>query len=167
MTDSEETLEEGITIRDVTRADLPQIERIEQQAFPNPWPRTSFERYLDADSFLVAESEDGTVCGYVLADATIANNINIGHIKNIAVAVQYRGNGIGTRLLQHAIATLAITGVTIVMLEVRKTNHNARKLYERVGFSAVEVRSNYYQDGSDAIVMSMPVTDHTRPQRKT
>ena len=43
-------------------------------------------------------------------------------------------------------------GCERMMLEVRKSNEKARKLYEKDGFSEISVRKGYY-DGEDAIIM--------------
>ena len=40
-------------------------------------------------------------------------------------------------------------------LEVRSSNHAARKLYENFGFAVQGVRRNYYTEtGEDAVIMS-------------
>jgi ribosomal-protein-alanine N-acetyltransferase len=50
--------------------------------------------------------------------------------------------------------------VTRVMLEVRKSNLAAQKLYEAFGFSTTGVRKGYYSDdGEDALAMTMEITD--------
>lgn len=143
----------SVTLRRATPADIPAIRRIEHQSFPNPWPDGAFERHLDAAAFFVAETDAGQVIGYVLADQPITQGTAVGHLKNIAVAPAYRANGIGRRLLERALAELALTGVFVVSLEVREGNTAARHLYEQFGFKRVGREANYYDNGDAAILM--------------
>jgi ribosomal-protein-alanine N-acetyltransferase len=49
----------------------------------------------------------------------------------------------------------------LVLLEVRRTNRPAMRLYRSLGFTAIGVRRRYYGDGEDAIEMVLvldPVT---------
>ncbi|WP_297548830.1 N-acetyltransferase [Thermococcus sp.] len=52
-------------------------------------------------------------------------------IEFIAVESRYRGRGIGTKLLNRAIAFACENGLEKVRLFVRENNTNARKLYKK------------------------------------
>ncbi|GAB3691220.1 ribosomal protein S18-alanine N-acetyltransferase [Salinarchaeum chitinilyticum] len=53
---------DAIHVRQVERADLLAVHRIERAAFPTPWPFEAFERFVDAPGFLVAvEEPEGAV----------------------------------------------------------------------------------------------------------
>jgi ribosomal-protein-alanine N-acetyltransferase len=41
------------------------------------------------------------------------------------------------------------------LLEVRKSNEPARRLYEAAGFSVSGERAAYYADGEDAVLMHL------------
>ncbi len=56
-------------------------------------------------------------------------------IDFIAVESRYRGRGIGTKLLNRAIAFACENGLEKVRLFVRENNTNARKLYKKLGFT--------------------------------
>ncbi len=58
----------------------------------------------------------------------------------IAVEPAYRGQGIGTRLLEELHQGLSQKGVQQISLSVQKSNP-ARNLYERLGYQTAEVRS--------------------------
>lgn len=62
------------------------------------------------------------------------------YIEAIAVADRARGKGIGTQLVEEAIAFASQQGLERVTLQVVDTNPRALKLYERLGFQ-VEKRS--------------------------
>ena len=138
-------------IRQATRADLLAVHRIERASFPQPWPYAAFERFLDEAGFLVA-GEDA-VHGYVVADTVPNHGTPLGHIKDLAVHPDARGQGTGSRLLERALVVLANEGVESVKLEVRESNHAARRLYERHGFVHRRTVPRYYEDGEDALIL--------------
>jgi len=138
-------------VRRAERADLLAVHRIEQVVFPQPWPFAAFEQYLDKPGFLVAE--DGAVVGYVVADAVPNHGRPLGHIKDIAVRGDRRCEGIGSRLLERAIAVLEAHNAASVKLEVRESNVRARSLYHEYGFVHRRTVPRYYSDGEDALVL--------------
>lgn len=146
------------TVRRVDRDDLLTIHRIEKAAFPQPWPLSAFERYLNESGFLVAERDDSKagedrVVGYVVADTVPNHGSPLGHIKDIAVDPDHRGEGVGATLLQRALDVLEDEDSESVKLEVRATNDRAISLYRQFGFHHRRTIPNYYGNGEDALVM--------------
>jgi ribosomal-protein-alanine N-acetyltransferase len=139
-------------LRHAVRADLLDVFRIEQASFPQPWPFSAFEGFLDAPGFLVALDDDGVV-GYVVADTVPNHGRPLGHVKDIAVRPDRRGEGIGATLLERALSILAGEGTSRVKLEVRTGNEEAIRLYRGFGFSHHHTVPRYYDDGEDALVM--------------
>ena len=157
--------ESGVTVREAERADLLAVFHIEQEAFPQPWPFSAFERFLDDPGFLVAQTtdespretatvgDDGRVVGYVVADTVPNHGEALGHVKDIAVAPECRGAGVGKQLLGAALRTLAGEGAASVKLEVRRSNDAARSLYEEFGFEHRNTVPRYYDNGEDALML--------------
>ncbi len=73
---------------------------------------------------------DGHTIGFV--DVDFSNNSP--RILGLAVLEEFRGKGIGTRLLHRAIARVKEKGLKRVTLLVSEDNSRARRLYEREGF---------------------------------
>jgi len=147
----------GVAIRPATRADLLEIHRIEKASFAQPWPYHAFEGFLSEPGFLVAF--DGTVLGYVVSDTVPNHGRPIGHIKDLAVRPERRGEGIGTRLLDRSLDVLGAEGARRVKLEVRESNDRARSLYRRFGFEHSHAVPGYYDDGEDALVLLADISD--------
>jgi ribosomal-protein-alanine N-acetyltransferase len=145
----------GGSIRQAERADLLAVHRIEQEAFPQPWPFDAFEQSLDRPGFLVAirNPPDPDVVGYVVADSVPNHGRPLGHVKDIAVHADHRGQGIGTALLRRALGVLRTEGAASVKLEVRESNDDARSLYREQGFEHRRTVPRYYNDGENALVM--------------
>ena len=138
-------------IRQAERADLLAVFRIEQSSFPQPWPFEAFESYLGEPGFLVAVDEG--VLGYVVADTVPNHGSPLGHVKDLAVHPEHRGEGIGTQLLHRAIGVLEAQGVGSIKLEVREDNDAAISLYQRFGFVHRRTIPRYYANGDDAYVL--------------
>jgi len=147
------TTRDGTKIRRAERADLLAIVRIENDSFPQPWPYDAFETFLGEPGFLVAETPDSNVAGYVVSDVTPNYGRDIGHIKDVAVHPERRGDGVGSALLGRALAVLRSNGAHSVKLEVRASNDGAKRLYRRFGFDPLRRVPRYYEDGEDAVVM--------------
>ena len=140
-----------VAVRRASRADLLDVFRIEKRSFPQPWPYAAFERFLDVPGFLVAADDE--VVGYVVADTMPNHGADIGHVKDLAVDPDRRGEGIGQLLLSEALGALFVDGASRVKLEVRAGNDRARALYREFGFETHHVVPGYYDDGEDANVM--------------
>jgi ribosomal-protein-alanine N-acetyltransferase len=76
------------------------------------------------------------------------------HVLNVATAPPIRRRGVARALMDEALAYAAGERVRIVLLEVRRSNRAAIKLYRGLGFTALGVRPRYYADNDeDAIEM--------------
>jgi len=75
------------------------------------------------------------------------------HVMTIAVDPAVQGRGIGARLVAGMLDEVARAGLAAATLEVRAGNVAARRLYRRAGFEDAGVRSAYYPDGEDAVIM--------------
>lgn len=77
-------------------------------------------------------------------------------IIQIAVARDFRQQGVGRELLRRLLREAREGGVRYVYLEVRRSNVAAQNLYRKFGFRVEGVRRNYYvQENEDALVMSL------------
>ena len=77
------------------------------------------------------------------------------HILNLTIDSDYRGQGIGSNLLDLMIKECKLYKSNYIYLEVRVTNTIARNLYQKFGFRSIGVRKNYYRNKlgrEDAIV---------------
>ena len=150
----------SVTLRDMTRADLPAVLAMEEELFaPDTWTAAMYRDELsltDTRHYLVAVDEAGAVVGY----AGLIAYPEEAHIATIGVTTTAQGQGIGARLLDTLLAE-ADTRSRVVLLEVRADNEVAQALYRRRGFTEIGRRRGYYQpSNTDAVVMSREVTRH-------
>lgn len=141
-----------IVLRPGRPDDLAAVAAIEKVSFTDPWPVTALRAELRNDRLrrpVVAE-RDGTVLGYLMAWSVVDEL----HVINVAVAAEARREGIGTLLLDKALAGARAEGCRSATLEVRTDNAAARSFYLRHGFAVTGRRPRYYRDGGDAVIMT-------------
>ena len=84
--------------------------------------------------FLVAE-DDGRIVGQLTLQGGKRRNVRHSATLGITVGREHRGQGVGRRLMEHAIAwARASRVVTRIELNVFVRNTNAVRLYESCGF---------------------------------
>ena len=123
---------------------------LEQICFPkDAWPLWDIIGVLTLPNVvrLKAVSEGKTV-GFIAGDIRSAEKIS--WIATVAVLPEYRGRGIGRKLLEECEVHLP---TAMMRLCVRASNQTAIELYKRCGYYGVGSWPNYYQDGEEAFVM--------------
>ena len=98
---------------------------------------------LIADCDLVEQlrkEEVPRVVGFLVAHTMGAD----WELENVVVADDFRGKGIGTRLIEEFLARARQAKSQSVFLEVRESNTAARALYAKVGFREMGRRKSYY-----------------------
>ena len=130
---------------------IPQIADLERACFSAPWDDASVASELDNDLALWLVAVDGNrVAGYVGSQSVMGE----ADMMNIAVDAQYRRQGIGETLINKLIIALKEREVYSLTLEVRASNTSAIALYEKLGFSEIGRRKNYYRNPrEDALIL--------------
>ncbi len=144
-------------LRSATPADIPAMLQIEQSANSHPWSEGTFntcfsERYFNA----VLMDDDDAIIGFYIGEKVAVE----ASLFNIGVAPKVQGQGYGQQLLQHFIAQAQDLEALDCWLEVRQSNRNAIKLYEKCGFIQTGLRPGYYPTATgreDAILMALPL----------
>ena len=134
-------------------ADLDAVLEIEVASFVNPWTREMYLADLENHgvSFCyLARDASQRVVGY----CSFWRVLEELHINNVAVAPALRGRGAGSALIREVLREGARMGARRATLEVRRSNDEARRLYERLGFSVAGIRRDYYSNPvEDALIL--------------
>jgi len=138
-------------IRKMSQNDLDAVNAIEMQAFQDPWSKQDFINELESNPYscIYVKEINGEVVAYV--DLWIA--YENAEIANIAVKKEFLHQGIASELMQYCLQKIQQSKCENFTLEVRVSNMNAIKLYEKFGFQTVSKRKKYYADGEDAYLM--------------
>ncbi|MCH5374290.1 MAG: GNAT family N-acetyltransferase, partial [Planctomycetes bacterium] len=86
---------------------------------------------------LQSHDSHGVVTGHCGTIQGIRTGETTGSVQNVGVVPEHRGRGLGSYLLQRALAGFYEAGVRRVSLEVTARNQSAQRLYRRLGFQRV------------------------------
>lgn len=130
----------GVHLEPFEVADVKAIHALLQRAYANGfggvvpdwldwWEALRADSEFDADLCLVAKAGDEVV-GFCLCWTS-------SFVKDLVVAPERQGRGLGAALLGTAMLALRERGMDEVQLKVVTANAGARRLYERLGFEVV------------------------------
>lgn len=136
-------------------ADLEEIHALEEAAFDRPqrWSREAWQAELGNADRLVLVRHDAR--GLVIGVATFSLAGDMADLLRVIVAPDSRGRGIGGSLVRAGMEWAKAVGAGRMLLEVRPDNAPAVRTYQRLGFSTLDRRRDYYGSGVDALVMAV------------
>jgi len=139
----------------MTAGDIDQILAIEQDIFPKPWSRISFENELnreDSNNFIV-KHKTGERHLPIIAYISFRLILDEMHLFKIGIAPKWQKRGIASWLLRKSMQMTAEKGAAVICLEVRSSNAGAIAFYQKLGFKQIGKRPRYYPGtGEDALV---------------
>ena len=150
-------------VRRCDPSDLIPVMEINMKTLPEHYSDYFYESLLAElpESFLVAEV-NGKLVGYIMCKTEYGFSnfkklgfVKKGHVVSVAVLEEHRKKGIGRALIEEAIAGTKIKKADELYLEVRCSNNEAVRLYEKIGFIIKQRIKSYYRDGEDAYLMAI------------
>jgi ribosomal-protein-alanine N-acetyltransferase len=141
----------AIEIRTLALGDLDAIEAIEKRAYRTPWSRSMFASELaKPTSICLGAFEGERLMGYTIN----SRYVDAWHVMNVAVDPEYQRRGVASQLLERLFELTADDERRGYTLEVRVSNQDAIRLYEKLGFEPRGIRRGYYTDNrEDALIM--------------
>src|SRR5580704_8048532 len=146
-------LPRALTADRMTPADVPAVVAIEALSFPSgaalseslPTPEQRFYEELSRPwtEAWVARDEGGKAVAFLLA-WVVADEM---HVLHLATHPAERRRGIGAELVAAAVSFERSNRTRQLLLEVRRSNEGAKRLYRAAGFFVSRVRRSYYADG--------------------
>lgn len=131
------------------------IERLFGPINHNDW-KWRKARHLDDDlerdpnGIFVAEI-DGRVVGFITTWQD--REVGMGYIPNIAIQAEFRGQGLGHQLIEHAMQHFRDSGLTHAKIETLEQNATGHHVYTSLGFYEVARQIHFVAD------LRSPATD--------
>jgi len=153
-------------IRRCDPTDIIPVMEINLKTLPEHYSDYFYESLLDElpEAFLIAEIS-GKLIGYIMCKMEYGFSnfkklgfVKKGHVVSVAVIDEHRGKGIGSELVNESLKGVKMRQCGEMYLEVRCSNNDAVRLYEKLGFSIIQRLKAYYRDGEDAYVMAIDFT---------
>ena len=128
-----------------------QIAELEKICFSDPWSEKSIASELNnALALWLVANEGNQVAGYIGSQTVMDES----DMMNVAVHPDFRRKGIAESLVNALVAELKAKESRCLTLEVRASNTPAITLYEKLGFSEIGRRRNYYRNPrEDALIL--------------
>ena len=154
-------------IRRCDPTDIIPVMEINLKTLPEHYSDYFYESLLDElpEAFLVAEIS-GKLVGYIMCKMEYGFSnfkklgfVKKGHVVSVAVIDEYRGKGIGSELVNESLKGVKMRQCGEMYLEVRCSNNDAVRLYEKLAFSINQRLKTYYRDGEDAYLMAINFSD--------
>jgi len=148
-----------ISIERMTEHDLVEVCAIEEMSDLSAWGWDAYHNEMQSHidtimlvARLTSVAAQHEIAGFIVA-RLIADEL---HVNNVAIRPEFRGQGLGSALLLTTINQARQRGAKLAQLEVRASNNEAQRLYQKCGFAVVGRRKNYYrQPTEDALLMSL------------
>jgi [ribosomal protein S18]-alanine N-acetyltransferase len=150
----EESLKARYSVAPFERRHLEEVLAIERASYTHPWPRRAFEYEIDTNPLGWARvaltlEKSPQVAAYLVTWIVFEHL----HVQNVAVHPEHRRRGLARFLLLVAMEEAIAREATTVLLEVRRSNLEAQRLYRDLDFREMGVRRDYYTSPrEDAIV---------------
>jgi len=154
-------------IRRCDPIDIIPVMEINLKTLPEHYSDYFYESLLDElpEAFLVAEIS-GKLIGYIMCKTEYGFSnfkklgfVKKGHVVSVAVIDEHRGKGFGSELVNESLKGVKMRQCGEMYLEVRCSNNDAVRLYEKLGFSINQRLKTYYRDGEDAYLMAINFSD--------
>ena len=128
-----------------------QVAALEAICFQDPWSENSVASELNNPlSFWLVALEGDRVAGYVGSQTVMGET----DMMNVAVHPDFRRRGVAEALILALVEELKAMDSHCLTLEVRASNAPAIALYEKMGFSQIGLRKNYYRNPrEDALIL--------------
>lgn len=140
-----------LTTQPIQSKHIPALESLERLCFGKNWTPTDFAREMQNERYhyfvILNQEEPIAYLGYwqILEEA---------HITSVGVHPEYRQRRLAQRLMCSLLEDCLARQINWITLEVKASNLEAQKLYEKFGFTVMGRRKNYYQaDREDALIM--------------
>jgi len=151
------------SIRRAELSDLIPVIEIDLKTLPEHYSDYFYESLLAEipEAFIVAEI-GGKHVGYIMCKTEYGFSnfkklgfVKKGHMVSVAVLDDHRQKGIGRVLVEESINGMKLKNCDEFHLEVRCSNNEAVRLYEKLGFVIRQQLNAYYRDGEDAYLMAI------------
>lgn len=138
-------------ITEMTLDDLEQMKNTLYSDFDNFWSYNVLKQELEnKNTTYIIAKEKNEVVGF----AGISVILDEATLNNIVVKKSCRGRGIGGEMLETLIDLCSDMNLKTFTLEVNVENTPAIKLYEKFGFKNLGIRKKYYNNTTDAYIMT-------------
>jgi ribosomal-protein-alanine N-acetyltransferase len=137
-----------LNIRWLIRRDMPAVLEIERLVFEFPWTDDDFMSVLKQRNCIgmVADTGSLAVPGDIAGSMIYELHKNRLVLLNFAVAPRFQRKGVGRAMVEKLIDKLSQQRRQELLLEIRERNLDAQFFFREMGFKAIRVIRQCYED---------------------
>ena len=110
----------------------------------NQWEKELEKDYINAMGIFLNNSIIGVCVIHKIYDEA--------EIRYLSIHPSYQKRGLGKKLINQIMKECKNENIKRIFLEVSIKNKQALSFYKNSGFKTIDIRKNYYKDGSDALI---------------
>ena len=123
------------------------------------WHRGRVLRSIHArETNVLVATEDSRIIGFAIMEYGDSR----AHLLLLGIRTSHQRQGIGKRMLAWLEETALAAGISEIELELRQSNHSARRFYQRLGFIETGYVPGYYRGIETAIRMTRSISRNTK-----
>lgn len=139
-----------VHIRFMIRKDLQEVLQIEEDSHTYPWSEDEFRKSLRKRNHIGMVAElNHKVVGFIVYELHKTEYA----IHDLGVHSEYRRCGIGAQIIERLIDKLSLDKRPRITLNARETYLDAQLFFQKMGFKAIRVLRDHYDNGEDAYLM--------------
>ena len=126
---------------------------LDQKSLQSLWTKSQWERELTDPKRIcigIIDPQSKNILG-LCSSWVILDEL---HITFFAIHPKHQRKGLGKFLISDLIKRSKSLRTNHIFLEVKENNESAKAFYKSMGFKTVGNRSNFYKDGSDALLLN-------------
>lgn len=135
-----------IHLRWMIDRDIDEVVAIERRSFEFPWTEQEIRQFRQQrNGFGFVVEHDERVVGFVLYEV----HPHRLHVVNLAVQPEFRRRGVGATMVRYLVDKLSAQRRNRIVLEVRERNLDAQLFFRAMGFHAVKVLRDFYDNSPE------------------
>ena len=126
---------------------------LDQKSLQSLWTKSQWEKELTDPKRIcigIIDPQSKNILG-LCSSWVILDEL---HITFFAIHPKHQRKGLGKFLISDLIKRSNSLRANRIYLEVKETNQQAKSFYKAMGFKVMGNRSNFYKDGSNAIIFN-------------
>src|SRR5688500_18897739 len=134
----------GFACRPMQSSDLPTLAAFLPAVLSGSWSEGQLQAQMHSNHEFLVFTIDGTSHETLVGFAEFYCVLDECHLLNFAIFRQWQQQGFAQLFMHELLQVIRKRGCSQCLLEVRRSNQRAVRLYEKTGFKLVGVRRDYY-----------------------
>lgn len=142
-----------MNIVELSISDIDKILELYSKNFSDGWSKKMLESAFNTNRFIALGIGQEKLIGIITCSLTEFD----ADIESIVIDKEFRKQGLAKLILEKLEERLKSKKIEKIFLEVREGNIPAKNFYIKNGFSKINLRKSYYDDGENAVIMAKEI----------